>query len=471
MKVATFMFVHFFFCVIILSVITQAQNSYENSTGYLKVTHSDNGYIERVRYRGNEDAIYSGGLLFGQNGEGYGNEFHFFTDYFNVIPMDGFFVQDDPFTQYAYYSVALIQNPNSRTDVKVCSRSGHHFVFFRCTISNDSMNLDNVYPGIFADWDIGMVDGFAFNRGEYDLSRNLFYMYENGGVNDANYYGIMGIAINDIPMAPNTVRGTISGDIAFERPTLFDLMTSTTFSNITTNGDYKMFMSFGPFSIITGSQLVIDLAIVAGTSLTDLLANADDAIEYGPFVPVELTSFTATSKSGKVYLNWITASELNNLGFEIERKQDNNNWIRIGFVEGHGTTTELQNYKFIDDISSISANSLAYRLKQIDYNGTFEYSDGVFVDNPAPVNYALQQNYPNPFNPITTISYSLPVKSQVSLVVYNTLGENIKDLVNVVQEAGSHSCEFDATSLPNGIYFYRIQAGDYIETKKMVMMK
>jgi hypothetical protein len=230
-------------------------------------------------------------------------------------------------------------------------------------------------------------------------------------------------------------------------------------------------MSFGPFSITLGSQLVIDLAIVAGTSLEDLLENADAAKEYGQLIPVELTSFTATSQSGKVYLDWVTATEINNLGFEIERKQDSNNWVRIGFKEGHGTTTEIQNYQFIDDISSVTANSLAYRLKQIDYDGSYEYSDEVLVDNPAPVVYDLLQNYPNPFNPVTIINYSLPLKSQVSLVVYNTLGENVKQLVDGVKEAGRHSVEVNATGLPSGIYFYRLQAGDYIETKKMVLLR
>jgi hypothetical protein len=419
-------------------------------------------------FNGNPDALWSGGLLYGLNGGGYGNIYTFFVDFYNVIPFTGF-SSVDHFNQYAYYTVALPQIPDSRTKVESCSNTGHDFVFFRCTLSNNDMNLDDAYPGIFADWDIG--GGAVGNRGGYDLSRNLIYMYEPGGVNDANYYGIMGIAVDGNPMAQKTIRGTISNEIPQVRARIYDLMTSTAFDTITTDSDYRVFMSFGPFSIILGSQLVIDLAIVAGTSLADLLANADSAIIYGPFVPVELTSFTATSKKGKVYLNWITATEINNLGFEIERKQDSNNWVRIGFKEGHGTTTEIQNYQFIDDISSVTANSIAYRLKQIDYDGSIEYSDEVLVDNPAPVDYALQQNYPNPFNPVTAISYNLPLKSQVSLIVYNSLGEKVKLLVKEEKEAGSYSVEFNATALPSGIYFYILQAGSFVESKKMVLMK
>jgi hypothetical protein len=193
-------------------------------------------------------------------------------------------------------------------------------------------------------------------------------------------------------------------------------------------------------------------------------------------VPVELTSFTATTQFGKVTLYWTTATELNNLGFEIERALSSttpllNEWIRIGFVLGKGTTTEPQAYSYVDDISRISATSLSYRLKQIDFDGSYEYSDEVLVDNPAPVNYDLGQNYPNPFNPITTINYSLPLKSQVRLVVYNSLGESVMQLVNENKEAGTYRVEFDATSLPSGVYFYQIKARNYNQVKKMILMK
>ena len=145
--------------------------------------------------------------------------------------------------------------------------------------------------------------------------------------------------------------------------------------------------------------------------------------------------------------------------------------MRIGFVNGHGTTTEIQNYQYIDNISDLQANSLAYRLKQMDYDGSYEYSDVVEVTNLAPTDYALQQNYPNPFNPVTTITYSLPIKSQVELVIYNALGETVTQIVNEEKEAGRYKVKFSATTLPSGIYFYRIQAGSFVETKKMILMK
>ena len=188
-------------------------------------------------------------------------------------------------------------------------------------------------------------------------------------------------------------------------------------------------------------------------------------------LPVELTSFTASVSGSAVTLNWATATETNNSGFEVERKLENTVWKKIGFVEGHGTTTEIQNYKYINNISDLQATSLSYRLKQIDFDGSYEYSEVVEVTNLAPTDYALHQNYPNPFNPATTISYSLPVKSQVTLVVYNTLGESVVQLVSEEKAPGRYKVEFNATNLPSGIYFYRLQSGSFVDTKKMILLK
>jgi len=202
--------------------------------------------------------------------------------------------------------------------------------------------------------------------------------------------------------------------------------------------------------------------------------NGRSAYQIELTVPVELVFFEGRSELGKVILNWTTATETNNLGFEIERKiihTGDGEWTTIGFKEGKGTTTETHSYQYIDNISDIKATSLCYRLKQIDYDGSYEYSNEVLVDNPAPVNFALHQNHPNPFNPVTTISFSLPLKSKVELVVYNVLGESVIRLVNGEKEAGKHSVEFDAAGLPSGVYFYRLQAGEFVETKKMLLLK
>ena len=191
-------------------------------------------------------------------------------------------------------------------------------------------------------------------------------------------------------------------------------------------------------------------------------------------LPVELTSFTASTSNGKVLLSWETATEINNSGFEVERKNNNTNnntWQLIGFVEGNGTTTKLHSYSYSDDISSINATSLSYRLKQVDYNGVFEYSSEIFVDNLAPSDYVLEQNYPNPFNPSTTIKFGIPEKGNVVLKVYNALGAEVATLVNEVKEAGSYNVNFNASDLSSGVYYYKISSGKFVKTNKMLLLK
>jgi hypothetical protein len=188
-------------------------------------------------------------------------------------------------------------------------------------------------------------------------------------------------------------------------------------------------------------------------------------------LPVELSLFTAIVFDEIVHLKWITKTEVNNYGFEIERKQEGDKWLRIGFVDGYGTTLEPKEYSLMDDITEINTRLIKYRLKQIDHDGSYEYSGEVLVNNSAPVDYTLQQNYPNPFNPVTTISYSLPVKSEVELIIFNALGEGVMQLTNEEKEAGRYSVKFNATELTSGIYFYRIQAGSFVQTKKMVLLR
>lgn len=190
-------------------------------------------------------------------------------------------------------------------------------------------------------------------------------------------------------------------------------------------------------------------------------------------LPVELTSFSAVQFNNSVKLLWETATEVNNYGFDIERKSsiDINIWEKIGFVEGHGNSNSPKSYQFIDNSNLISGDYY-YRLKQIDNNGEFEYSDAVKVTITIPENFALKQNYPNPFNPATTIKFTLPESGFVNLTIYNTLGEEVAVLINKQMEAGSYAKEFNAAGLPSGTYIYRIRVGDkYTSEKKMLLIK
>jgi hypothetical protein len=187
------------------------------------------------------------------------------------------------------------------------------------------------------------------------------------------------------------------------------------------------------------------------------------------FIPVELTSFVAAVNKSEVVLNWTTATEINNLGFEIQRSSADGNFQKVGFVPGHGSTTEIQTYEYID--SKVADGNYSYRLKQIDFDGTFDYSNEVAVYIAAPLEFALNQNYPNPFNPNTVIEYSIPQSGFVILAVYNLLGEKVASLVNELKEAGRYEINFDASDLASGIYVYNLKSGSFNSVKKMLLMK
>ena len=195
-------------------------------------------------------------------------------------------------------------------------------------------------------------------------------------------------------------------------------------------------------------------------------------------VPVELISLNAWFKNNKVNLNWTTVTETNNSGFEIERKISAE-WESIGFVKGNGTTTKPVNYFFRDDWENRVYNGdVSYRLKQIDYDGSYKFFEVVVNINTLPIEYSLSQNYPNPFNPSTTIKYSLKENVMVTLKIYDILGREMVTLVDGVMPSGNHSINFDAANFSSGTYFYTIQAtavsgqaGNFIQTKKMLLVK
>jgi photosystem II stability/assembly factor-like uncharacterized protein len=188
-------------------------------------------------------------------------------------------------------------------------------------------------------------------------------------------------------------------------------------------------------------------------------------------IPVELISLTSEVSGSEAKLNWSTATETNNSGFEIHRftQNDNNAWEQIGFVPGHGTTTETQHYSFTDN--DVKPGKYQYKLKQIDYDGTFEYSQIVEVEIPIVNKFSLYQNYPNPFNPSTSLQYAIGSRQFVTLKVYDLLGREVATLVNEEKPAGEYEVEFDGFALPSGIYFYQLKAGQYSETKKMILLK
>lgn len=188
-------------------------------------------------------------------------------------------------------------------------------------------------------------------------------------------------------------------------------------------------------------------------------------------IPVELISFKAIMVDKSVELSWATATETNNKGFEIERAfvDSESKWENIGFVKGVGTSTSNKEYRFIDDTPLFLTSK--YRLKQIDFDGTFSYSKEIEVNTEQVLDFQLSQNYPNPFNPETIIKFTIPEESNVQIKVYNSLGAEVALLLNEIKRSGAYELKFDGCEFSSGVYFYKINTGNFSSIKKMILVK
>jgi hypothetical protein len=264
----------------------------------------------------------------------------------------------------------------------------------------------------------------------------------------------------------------------------WEMPTGSTVHNLFIKGDYAH------VSYYSDGYVVLDISdplnpILAGDYNTSsmwgcypylpsgitICSDMDDGLyvfQFDGSVPVELSSFTAKTNENSVLLSWETVTEKNNQGFEIERKVEDD-FITIGFVSGYGTTTESKQYSYQD--KSLDNGVYEYRLKQIDFDGSFEYSDVIEVEVSSMNTFVLEQNYPNPFNPSTNIKFNLPSSDFTNLSIYNMVGEKVSELVNEVIPAGEHNLNFNASNLPSGIYIAKLSAGTFNQTIKMTLLK
>jgi photosystem II stability/assembly factor-like uncharacterized protein len=313
--------------------------------------------------------------------------------------------------------------------------------------TNGGLNWSEIYSGIFTRLFLG-VEFYNANYGIVGGEDGKVLVTTNGGtswVTGNAGYGLMhGVHIFNTESAyvvgtPEQVYKTTDSGLSW-------------FSDFNGGFDvalYKIKFTENGTGIICGSQ-------------GKFLINID-------YVPVELTSFTVSVNGNDVYLNWTTATELNNSGFTIERSQDNSVFSQIGFVPGFGTVTESRAYSFRDN--SLNPGKYYYRLKQIDYDGSFEYSKTIEIEINNAGEYFLNQNYPNPFNPSTTIEFSIPNTDFINLEIYNSLGEKVAVLVNETLRAGNHSVSFNGAGLSSGVYIVMMTAGNYTELRKINLLK
>jgi len=223
--------------------------------------------------------------------------------------------------------------------------------------------------------------------------------------------------------------------------------------------------------IITGTLINVSMQDSGSFLITNPSAfnKLKMLISYQGVIPVELLSFDASFNGSVVQLHWQTATETNNSGFEVQRKfKYSDSWQNVGFVEGAGTSTEINDYYFVDD--QTTGGAMFYRLKQIDLNGVFKYSSEISI-NFENLRFILYQNYPNPFNPSTTISFSLAENSNVRLRVYNQLGEMVEEIANQQMDAGNYKYNWNASKFSSGIYYCELISSEYTRVQKMILLK
>ncbi|MFI5236399.1 MAG: S8 family serine peptidase [Ignavibacteriales bacterium] len=286
--------------------------------------------------------------------------------------------------------------------------------------------------------------------------------------------GSIGLIKPDVSAPGNGTTSTING-------TGYSSFSGTSGATPHVGGTVALLLSANPnLSVAEVSMILQTTSVEKGAPGKDNRYGAGRIDAYEAYllaiamIPVELSSFTAASNENSVTLNWSTATETNNSGFSIERKTSHEEvWKEIGFVPGFGTTTERMNYSFTDE--NLNMGAYGYRLKQIDFDGTIEYSNTINIEVSSPEKFVLLQNYPNPFNPSTIIGFSLPQTSSVVIDIFNVVGEQVATVINQTLEAGYHNINFNASSLPSGTYIYKLIAnystGTFVETKKMLLMK
>jgi 5-hydroxyisourate hydrolase-like protein (transthyretin family) len=270
-------------------------------------------------------------------------------------------------------------------------------------------------------------------------------------------YGIRGIVTDT---SGNPVK-------AFVSITGHDTDSSQIFSHPVT-GDYYRMIAPGTYNL-TFSAPGFFQQTVNNISVTAFQAVNVDVELIPDGTPVELFSFSASVEGNNIQLQWQTASEMNNKGFEVERRQDNQEWKSITFINGYGTSTDIHTYSYTD--INPDAAKYFYRLKQIDLNGSYSFSDEIEVQINIIADFILFQNYPNPFNPLTKIKYQLPENGHVSLIIFDLIGNEVSELINCFQNAGLYETEFDGSKISSGIYYYQFKSGNYMKTKKFILLK
>lgn len=431
--------------------LTHNTNSVQFSifnNGYLG---PDNNYqAAGFQFNGLANTLFAGGIIVSTpsviaNGMIFG-----IRDFTNYSPMLDF-TSNNVFNQMSYTNIIDSYAPIPSGLIvgqQTCSRENDDYVFVTYNVHNPTgETIDDVFVGIFADWDI---ENAQTNLGGIDPTNKIIYQYQPNASTDNNYYGIgclsefSGASVN-------------SSNLINNRQVIYNFITNNIFGDITQPDDYRSFIGSGPFTLNPGESVITGFVFLAASDMTSLVNKAIEAQQLwdNGFTFTEITGLTADTPAGSQSLE-----VLNTEGFSIGD---------LIIINPGGQNEET------NTITGFGSLLLQSPLQ-------FDHSAGELIvhlvpvgveDNPEgiPTEYSLSQNYPNPFNPTTSIRYSIPELSFVNIKIFDVLGSEIETLVNEEKSIGNYEVNFDASKLATGIYFYRIKAGQFVETKKMVLIK
>ncbi len=456
-KVSNF-FVLFFLCVLLMGSENFAQSFY---TGAIGITQSNGGRTRVFSDNLTTRELERVSLLVGVSSEAV---FDYNQDQDVQVPaatvasplLSNFEVTSTINNSYSNLP------PNVLASLNIYGWTNEAYIVVKTVVTNNETSAINAVIGLEV---LPRINGtYDQDTLQWDASSHTFLISQGKYVGIKFFYGVQ-TSLKLIPWVSGY------GTDAFFYQGLTQNSFDAPIENSTVDGTVAV-LGQAPVTIEPGATAEFYYGIAIGSDKAACLTNMAAAEnKFNVSVPVELTSFAAVPGNGNVALNWSTASETNNQGFEVERRV-NGSWTKIAFVSGAGSTTQAQNYSYTDNVSSLNVAKVSYRLRQIDFNGSYSYSSVVEVDlNQIPKVYSLDQNYPNPFNPSTKISYQLPQNGFVSLKVYNAIGKEVATLVNEEKSAGRYEVNFDAAGLSSGLYFYTIQTGSFQETKKMILIK
>ena len=343
------------------------------------------------------------------------------------------------------------------------------------TVSKQPMiNSETLYFGVDADGDWEYLKGELdevriYNRALTDLEIIKLYNEQSKTITITYPKGGETFEAGSNPIITYSSLGN-SGYINLEYSIDGGITWNTIANNQLDDGDYKEWI----IPNTPSDKCKIRITDVDG----DPSVISDSLFTITGVVPVELVAFTSDLKEDKIIINWKTATETNNKGFEVERKL-NSGWEKIGYIDGHGTTTIPTEYNYTDNFKYQSYRGIAsYRLKQIDLDGSYHYSEEIKISiDFTPKEFILYQNYPNPFNPNTVIKYALPYESSVDIIIYNMIGQRVEEFKEGIKEAGYHNVNWQPGNISSGVYFYSINAkstdgkNNYSKTLKMLYMK